>query len=215
MRTCLRVSCLLGSLAFGAVSIGGCAHGKSEESADQPRKHAASHHTAPPANPAPVAAPANSTSIQAEQVAAEEQASYVEEVKFAEGSFELKAEPQRRLAKLVQKARRLGTIQDFKVIAWADEEYPSVHTKVLSDDQRKLAEERSQGLKTFLHGLDQNASVHTYNMAERPNALGELVGTSNSRIKTSLEVAGIPNTDSNVKSPAKAARAIVLVVVKS
>jgi len=51
-------------------------------------------------------------------------------------------------------------------------------------------------------------------MAERPNIIKEFVGSSEARLKKSLERAGIPNTDTSVKFPAKASRAILLIDLK-
>jgi len=153
-------------------------------------------------------------SIEAKQVAAEEQAPFVAELTFSKNKHQLSKTSRARIDKLLAEAKRQGEISEIKVISWADEEYPSVHTKKLSTDQRSLAEHRNNAIKKYLQHGSQNVEVSAYNMAERPGVLSDLISTSNSRIKKAFEVAGIPNTDTSVKTPAKASKSIVMILLK-
>lgn len=182
-----------------------CSHNKSKE------EIAAHPEAAPPKKAA--ASPAES-SIEAKEVAAEEEAPFVSEITFVKGKSNLTTDARERITQIIAKANKKGRISELKVIAWADSEYPSVHTKKLEKSQVRLATARSEAIKKLLKSLEDEAKISTYNMAERPGALGDLVGTTNAHIKKSLEVAGIPNTDSSVKTPAKSAKAIILVVLK-
>ena len=173
-----------------------------------------SNSTAPDKPVAQAAPEAKGPSIEAKQLAASEQAPFVTEVKFTKNKQELTQASEDKLSKLLNDAQSHGQIEDVKVIAWADEEYPSVHTKKLSISQRALAKHRAEEIKSYVHKLDSQAKVDTYNMAERPGMIGETFRTENARVKKALEVAGIPNTDTSVKTPSKASKAIVLVILK-
>lgn len=193
--------CLLLSVA---VVLTHCAHQESAPITD----------TTPSAsvkkNPAPAA-----PSIEAKQLAAENEASYVTELTFRKGKNQLSPDAHTQLSQVLDQARAHGQIQDVKVISWADSEYPSANSRALSAGQRKLATRRNDEIKRFLKNMDRDVNVTTYNMAERPGAVSELFSTSNAHIKKSLEVAGIPNTGTRVKLPAKASKSIVMVILKA
>lgn len=144
----------------------------------------------------------------------ENEAAYVAEISFKKGSAVLTPQSKAQLTNLVQNAKSAGKIDDVKVVTWADMEYPSVNTSKLSQAQRKLAEDRNKEIKKYLETAEKGIDVDAYNMAERPGALSRLMGTENARIKKSLEVAGIPNTDTAVKIPPKASRAMVMVILE-
>jgi hypothetical protein len=100
-------------------------------------------------------------------------------------------------------------LDKIKIVSWADEEYPSVHTKKLADAQIDLAKKRGEQISSFLK--NKNATeVALINMAERPNMAQELLQTEDSHIKEALEIRGIPNTDTSVKVPSKIAHAMVI-----
>lgn len=151
------------------------------------------------------------TSIEAKQLAAEEEASYLAELTFQKDQRDLTAAEQKRLQEIIRQAKAAGTIEEVQVISWADAEYPSVHTKRLSETQRDLAEARNEKIREYLRAWDETLDVKTFNMAERPGVTARLLGAADARIKNTLEVAGIPNSDTTVKVPAKASKAMVLV----
>ncbi len=152
------------------------------------------------------------TSIEAKQVANEEQASYVTEIKFPKDQISLNNAARDQIRKVVDQAAAKGSISEVKVITWADAEYPAIHTEKLSSEAVRMADQRNDQIKNFLK--DRKVKVEAYNMAERPGALAGLFGTENAQIKKSLETAGIPNTDTSVKAPAKASKSIVMVILK-
>jgi len=153
-------------------------------------------------------------SLEARYAANENDASLVTEIQFNTGSSVLPPEAKLKLSQLVKAAQRKGAVDDFKVIAWSDLEYPSVSTKKLSKEDRDLADQRGKEIRQFLLNQDKGVKIENFNMAERPNAVSDLLGTANARIKKSLEVAGIPNTDTAVKQPSKASKSIVMVIMK-
>lgn len=156
----------------------------------------------------------NKPSIEAKQIAVEEQASYVTEFAFAKGSSSLTDEAKMNLRTLIDSARKRGKVDDIKVITWGDSEYPSVHTGKLSKADIELVKKRNKSIENFVEAYNKDLDVDFYSMAERPNTLQRLFGTTDARIKRSLETAGVPNTDSAVKAPTKASKSIVMVIVE-
>ncbi len=203
---------LIGALASAAaLSITACAH--SDKKVEAAKAETKKEETAPVAAKK---SPDAGSSIEAKQVAAEEEATFVTEINFAKTKTNLTVEDKSKLKKIFEQATSKGQIEDIKSVAWADSEYPSVHTKKLSQSQVVLAKNRNLAIQVYFNSLNQSTAkkFSAYNMAERPDAVSALVGTPNARIKKSLEVAGIPNTDTSVKNPAKASKAIVMIILK-
>ncbi len=164
--------------------------------------------------PADQAKPVVETSSQAQFVAHENKSNFVSEITFAKNKSTLSSAAQKSLATELEKAAKSQTLEEVKIIAWSDMEYPSVHTQKLSKAQRDLAENRTSNIEKFLKTKGLSAKVEQINMAERPNALERFFNSEDARIKKSLEIAGVPNTDTAVKSPSKAAKAIVVFIPK-
>ncbi|MEK2645714.1 hypothetical protein [Bdellovibrio sp. BCCA] len=153
-------------------------------------------------------------SPSARQVAAAEEAPYVTEFAFAKGSSELTETAKQDLRRLITDARRNANIKELKVISWADKEYPSKDAKKLSSAERDLVKKRNNAIRDYVKDYSSGIDVDTYSMAERPGAIKEMFNTSDARVKKSLETAGIPTTDSAVKSPSKASKSIVMVITE-
>lgn len=152
-------------------------------------------------------------SMEAKQVAVEEEATYVTEFAFPKGGKKIPAEAQAEIRKNMQRALKRGNVKDVKVITWADAEYPSVHTKKLTASEVTLVTDRNKVLEDFLKKISGEVKVTTYSMAERPGTIKELFNTSDAQIKKSLETAGVPTTDTAVKVPSKASKSIVLITM--
>lgn len=153
-------------------------------------------------------------SIEAQQIAAQNEAAAFIEIPFAKGQAKLSKNSQQQLDELLAKAPEKDKIESVKVISWADLEYPSVQSKKLPQGQIKLADRRLDTVTDYLKKKADGVDVEQFNMAERPNALQRFFETDDARIKNSLESLGIPNTDTAVKEPRKASRAIVFLVMK-
>ena len=156
-----------------------------------------------PAHPVDPTSPV-AASPEASQVASEEGASYVAEIQFTPGSAVVDADNQVKITRLVDKARGAGRIDDIKVVAWSDEEYPSTQTQALSLPERTLAADRGKEVKKFLLTLEHTVPMQIYNMAERPNTFAQIAGTDNARIKKTLEAASASK---------KAATAMIMLIV--
>lgn len=153
-------------------------------------------------------------SNEAKKIAAQENATYVTEVSFNKDSARLDEFSREKLNDIVMKAKSSGKIDDIKVISWSDKEYPSKNGK-LSKHQDQLAERRAEGIKKHLKDADSSLSVDTFNMAERPNALSKLFKTENSKIKRSLETAGITSSENGEEVSPKAGKSMVMVILRN
>ncbi len=132
-------------------------------------------------------------------------AALVTEVQFSPASAELRADGKAKLRDIIAAATKKGEVAEVKVISWADKHYPQPPKDKLGNDARKLADERALEISGYFQDNTQGLDIDTYNMAERPNAVEELLKTSDARVKTALESSG---------NMAKAGRSIVLVLIK-
>lgn len=159
--------------------------------------------------------PASQTSIEAKQVAAEQEAHFVTEISFKKGSKQLSETSREKLEHLLEKAQKAAPVDEIKAIAWADEEYPANKKKNLSKGQKELAQDRSKEIERFFEGRNKDLKVETYNMAERPSAFSEFMQTEGARLKDSLETSGIQTTDKKTSASSKSSKAIVMIVLKT
>lgn len=159
--------------------------------------------------------PTTGNSLQTKFVAAEQDADASAELKFAAGSSRLPKETNKQLATAIREARARGRITEVKVIAWADQEYPSTYKDALPTKQQQLAEARAEAVRKALAKRVKNAEVEKISMAERPGAFEDFFKTSDFRIKRSLERAGIPTEDTSVKVPAMEGKTLVLFLTEA
>jgi hypothetical protein len=151
------------------------------------------------------AKPTTVASIEAKQVAAEQEAPYVVEVGFDRLRSDLKADAREKVSSLYKSVATPDRIKLAQIITWADHEYPSESKKKLGKDQRELAKRRGETLEKYLKEQNPDLKVKLFNMAERPGKIADLLGSEDARVKESLERTG---------AAAKARRAIVLIVMK-
>lgn len=154
-------------------------------------------------------------SMESKQLASEQESNLVTEITFDKTKANISKQAKDDLKALYQKAAKKGKIHEVQIITWADQEYPSVHEKKLSEKQMDLVDKRNETLKNYLVGLTKdNVDVSTHSMAERPGTLKKLFDSEDARIKKSLETAGIPNTDTTVKVPGKASKSVVIFIME-
>lgn len=151
--------------------------------------------------------PSAQVSMEAKQLAAENESQVLTEISFRKGSAELSPLSRQKLEKLLKSVQNQGEIEQIRVISWADKAYPTKEVRELSNDQKKLADERNHSIQTYLMTKDKRIPVEAVNMAVRPSTLNNLWGSPDSRIKKSLESLGL----TNVGSQAKASQAIIMV----
>ncbi|OYZ21198.1 MAG: hypothetical protein B7Y39_09680 [Bdellovibrio sp. 28-41-41] len=162
------------------------------------------------------AKPTNTASIEAKQIAAEEEAHAVTELKFKKGSSELSVDSKTKLKKLLSNISKERKVDEIKLITWSDEEYPSEDQDELLEGQQILVRQRNARIKNFIRDQRKvETDIEMVSMAERSGKLSELWGDADARMKKSLEAAGIPNTDDKEKGTAKASRSIVMLILES
>jgi hypothetical protein len=149
-------------------------------------------------------------SMEAKQLAAEQNSQYVTEISFKKGSTELTTASRRKLERLLNSVKDRRQIDEIKVVSWADKGYPTKEQKKLSKDQLQIAEERNQEIKSFLKTRNKNIPIEVHNMAERPSTISRMWGSSDARIKKSLESNGLTQNGMS----AKASHSIVFVELK-
>lgn len=116
------------------------------------------------------------------------------EIKFDQGKTDLKPDEVAELRQLIQQARSGGQeIDEIKVVAWADREYPAQGTTA-PNQQIKLADERANKIKKFVEDELKIDDVEVYNMAKRPNALQDIFNTKTAELKKSMEGTGAAPT---------------------
>ena len=129
--------------------------------------------------------------------AAAENASHVTEISFSKNSAELTQAAKEQLSSIADAARLSRKIDGVKILAWSDEEYPSVRARDLSKAERNLADRRAKAIKSFLSSNYDVRGADTINMASRPNALQKLFKTDDARLKRAMETAGMRDSDSS------------------
>lgn len=138
-------------------------------------------------------------------------------VNFRPGTKELSKEEQSKIKQLTDVAERHGNINEVRILAWADREYPSQGQNVPERDS-KLADERASTVKNLLKkDLQAEVTIDSHNMAQRPNMYSEIIQNQDYEIKTTFENTGAtpagthsPGASSGL-SAAKASRALVLI----
>lgn len=156
-------------------------------------------------------------SVEAKQLASEQDTSLVTEFSFKKGSEQLSPASKKQLDEIKKKALSKGKIEMIKVITWADQEYPSAIKNKLSADQQKLANNRNERIKNYLKKIhpDTSTNIELISMAQRPTFLKNLLSSEDARIKRTLESAGIPDTESTDVKGSKASKSIVLILIDS
>jgi hypothetical protein len=116
------------------------------------------------------------------------------EIKFDQGKTDLKPDEVAELRELIQQAKSGGQkIEEIKIVAWADREYPAKGTTA-PNQQVKLADERADKIKKFVKDDLKIDDVEVYNMAKRPNALQDIFETKTAELKKSMEGTGAAPT---------------------
>ncbi len=134
-------------------------------------------------------------------------------VKFQKGSHALSDSGRQEINRIANRSVNEGRkINDIKILAWADREYPNQGIKANSKDVH-LAGDRADVIKSYIkHDLNTNAKVDEHNMAKRPGFLSELVKTEDFKIKNKIENSGLTkNGTANPFLGKKESKALVLI----
>lgn len=156
--------------------------------------------------------PASETMTPPPAPEAQDQPQEMTEIDFNKGKTDLTPESKKKIQRLVDTAQRQGSIANVKAITWGDLEYPSVHNSNDLDKDVTLVVKRNDVLGKYLKKLLEDKDVEMFNMAEREVSINQIA--TDEKIRTSLEIAGIPNTDTSVKVPGKASKSIVIFIME-
>jgi hypothetical protein len=143
-------------------------------------------------------------------------ATQVKEISFDKNSSNLSQAQKDEFTRELADAKLKGQIDEIKILAWSDKEYPGQKHK-LSKSDNLLAKRRLSNLKTFFKNELKVSSVDSYNMTERPNALQKLFNTSSAQVKTVAENTGAaPNSENTglFDMNAQASKGVVMIFLK-
>jgi hypothetical protein len=131
------------------------------------------------------------------------------EIAFEPGRSDLGADTKAKLNELLRDAHRRGQVDEIKVIGWGDISYPPSGGEKAPKGQLDLARDRNRSIENYLLKGNNGIEIHSYNMAERPTALQELLKTSQAKVKDALEARGLAGKNAN-----RGSRAIVMVILR-
>lgn len=162
----------------------------------------------------PKSADSNAAIDSAARVAAQADANRFVLVKFNKGQAGLSEENKSALRALAAETPQRA-VDEVKVLAWSDREYPASGSKATTADV-KLATNRGDNITKYLKSdLGYKVDVDNHNMAKRPAAISEILGTDDYEIKNKMEVTGEMPATRSANAPSvlgdKASTALVMV----
>ncbi|HXH74910.1 MAG TPA: hypothetical protein VNJ08_08095 [Bacteriovoracaceae bacterium] len=136
---------------------------------------------------------------------------------FDKGKSDLSEISKRQLNELARKAFRDGRIiEEIRVLAWSDREYPEAVNKRARKDL-VLAKERGQTIKQYIkEDLRAQEKIEAYNMARRPNIMSRTLQNDEWLVKEAFEESGATATrlPNGQMSYTKASKALVIIDYK-
>lgn len=134
---------------------------------------------------------------------------------FEKGRASLDSVSKQHLKDLASRAHKeKKEINEIRILAWADKEYPDKVTGKTSEKDVKLASQRAQKIRNYLEAdLKEQEDIDSYNMAKRPDLLSKVFQNDEYKIKEAFETSGATGEklpDGSV-SYTKASKAIVII----
>lgn len=162
--------------------------------------------------------PAKKKSVADERVAkeaAQSMGSDYATVVFEKGQATLASSSKQNLKELAQKAHRSGKrIEEIRILAWSDKEYPDEVRGGATTSDIILATERAEKIRTFLEDdLGEAEDIDAYNMAKRPDLLSKILRDDEFAVKSAFETseATAARLPSGELSYTKAGKAMVII----
>jgi OmpA family len=126
---------------------------------------------------------------------------------FDPGETRLSSMDQSNLEGLVAKVKESGReIDDIKILTWADREYKQKDQA--NNSEVILARQRAESIKNYLqNGLQEDADIDYYNMAQKPAPLSRFFKASNEKIIRTFKA----NNDVNMMNPNHSSKALVII----
>ncbi len=136
-------------------------------------------------------------------------------VDFDKGKSSLSQASKEHLKDLASRAHKKGkAIEEIKILAWSDKEYPDKVKGKASTGDIILASERAQKIKSYLEDdLKESDDIDSFNMAKRPDLVSKLFRDDEYDVKTAFEQSGATGTrlDNGSVSYTKASKALVII----
>lgn len=134
---------------------------------------------------------------------------------FKKGRASLDSLSKQHLKDLASRAHKeKREIEEIRILAWADKEYPDKVTGKSSEQDIKLASQRAEKIKDYLEvDLKEQEDIDSYNMAKRPDLVSKVFQNDEYKIKEAFETTGATGEklpDGSV-SYTKASKAIVII----
>lgn len=134
---------------------------------------------------------------------------------FDKGKSSLPAMSRDDLMQLVKKAQRQKfPIEEIRILAWSDTEYPDKLTGATSKEDVEMASKRALKIKDFLKTkLNDANEIDSFNMAKRPDLLSKVLRNDEYKVKEAFESSGATASklpDGSV-SYTKASKVIVII----
>jgi hypothetical protein len=105
-------------------------------------------------------------------------------------------------------------IEEIKILAWSDKEYPDKMKGKASTGDIILASQRAQKIKDYLEDdLKESDDIDAFNMAKRPDFVSKLLRDDEYDVKTAYEQSGTTGSrlDDGSVSYTKASKALVII----
>lgn len=134
---------------------------------------------------------------------------------FDKGKSNLSAVDKTALQELAEKAHKSSKrIDEIRILAWADKEYPDKVTGKTKEKDINLASERAERIKDYLESdLKETEDIDGYNMARRPNLFSKVFQDDEFEVKNAFETSGTTSSrlPSGEVSYTKASKALVII----
>lgn len=134
---------------------------------------------------------------------------------FDKGKSSLSETSKEHLKALAARAHKAGKpIEEIKVLAWSDKEYPDKVKGKASTGDIILASERAQKIKSYLEeDLKESDDIDAFNMARRPDLISKLLRDDEYDVKSAFEQSGATASrlDDGSVSYTKASKALVII----
>lgn len=139
------------------------------------------------------------------------------EIDFGPNNIALTENNKEELRAVINEAKQKGKLEEVKVLAWSDKAV-SPKDKSFSKQDVKLAKNRMMSIKQYLKEQIDVADVDTFNMAEKPNKLEQLLKTEDAKIKNeAISTGAAPRNKDDLGifgEKSQASKAVVMVFIE-
>lgn len=140
-------------------------------------------------------------------------------VEFPKGKSDLTEMNKKYLRDFARKAEQSGReIEEIKVLAWSDKEYPGETKSQATVKDVILANARANTIREYIRkDLNTRSEIDVFNMAKKPDLFSSLTQGQDYRVKEDIEQSGVSATrlPSGQTSYTKAGKVLVIIDYKT